>query len=80
MVSNAQRFSILVCELRTLLENYMMYSEDAEANPVSHYALLNLLLSIQILEKYAKNDPNAVSLMKSLSKKHLEIISSLQKH
>ena len=47
----------------------MMYSEDAEANPVSHYALLNLLLSIQILEKYAKNDPNAVSLMKSLSKK-----------
>ena len=48
----------------------MMYSEDAEANPVSHYALLNLLLSIQILEKYAKNDPNAVSLMKSLSKKH----------
>ena len=53
----------------------MMYSEDAEANPVSHYALLNLLLSIQILEKYVKNDPNAVSLMKSLSKKYLEIIS-----
>ena len=58
----------------------MMNLEDTEANPVSHYALLNLLLSIQILEKYAKNDPNAVSLMKSLSKKHLEIISSLQKH
>lgn len=80
MVSNAQKFSILVCELRNLLEKYMMYSEDAEENPVSHYALLNLLLSIQILEKYAKNDPNAVSLMKSLSDKHLEILSSLQKH
>ena len=58
----------------------MMYFEDAEVNPVSHFALLNLLLAIQILEKYAKNDPNAVSLMKSLSDKHLEILSSLQKH
>jgi len=58
----------------------MMNLEVPESNPVSHYALMNLLLSIQILEKYAKNDPNAVSLMKSLSKKHLEIISSLQKH
>ena len=47
----------------------MMNLEDAEAYPVSHYALLNLLLSIQILENYAKNDPNAVSLMKSLSDK-----------
>jgi len=80
MVSNAQRFSILVCELRDLLEQYMLFSEDAKENPVSHYALLNLLLAIQILEKYAKNDPNAVSLMKSLSDKHLEILSSLQKH
>ena len=80
MVSNAQRFSILVCELRDLLEQYMLFSEDAKENPVSHYTLLNLLLAIQILEKYAKNDPNAVSLMKSLSDKHLEILSSLQKH
>ena len=80
MTSNAQRFSWLVCELRELLTAYMKHSEDAEDNPVSHYALLNLLMSLQILEKYALNDPNAVELFKSLYEKHKELLVQVQKH
>ena len=80
MTSNAQRFSWLVCELRELLTAYMKHSEDAEDNPVSHYALLNLLMSLQVLEKYALNDPSAVELFKSLYEKHKALLDQMQKH
>jgi len=80
MTSNAQRFSWLVCELRELLTNYMEHSDDAEDNPVTHYALLNLLMSLQVLEKYALNDPSAIELFKSLHEKHKALLDQMQKH
>lgn len=80
MVSNAQRFSWLVVELRSLLEQYMLHSEDTDEDPITYYAMLNLLMSIQVLERYAKNDPQAITLLKSLSEKHLEILENMQKH
>ena len=80
MSINARKFSYHVCELRSLLERYMKYSEDAEENPVSHYALLNLLLSLQILERYALDDPSAVELFKSLYKRHKALMDQMQKH
>jgi hypothetical protein len=80
MTSNAERFSYLVCELRGLLERYMEHSEDADENPVSHYALLNLLMSLQILERYALNDPSAKELFKSLYKKHKTLMDQVDKH
>ena len=80
MSINARKFSYHVCELRSLLEKYMEHSEDAEENPVSHYALLNLLLSLQILERYALNDPSAVELFKSLYKRHKALMDQMQKH
>ena len=80
MTSNAERFSYLVCELRGLLERYMEHSEDADENPVSHYALLNLLMSLQVLERFALNDPSAIELFKSLYKKHKTLMDEVYKH
>jgi len=80
MTSNAQKFSWLVIELRSLLESYMVHSADSQDDPVTYYAMLNLLMSLQILERYANNDPQAVTLLKSLSDKHLEILRNMQKH
>jgi hypothetical protein len=77
---NAERFSYLVCELRGLLERYMEHSEDADENPVSHYALLNLLMSLQVLERFALNDPSAIELFKSLYKKHKTLMDEVYKH
>jgi hypothetical protein len=80
MTSNAERFAYLVCELKNLLERYMKHSEDAEENPISHYALLNLLLSLQILESYSLKDPSAIELFKSLYEKHKTLLDQVNKH
>lgn len=80
MTSEAQRFAWLVCELRTLLQAYLNHEQEGVDNPISHYALLNLLMSLQVLEKYAVNDPNATALMKSLYEKHKEIWDQQPKH
>ncbi len=80
MTSNAQRFSWLVCELRSLLTAFLEHSEDGVDNPISHYALLNLLMSLQVLEKYATNDPATIELMKSLYEKHKEVMDQQLKH
>ena len=80
MTSNAQKFSWLVIELRSLLESYMVHSEDSQDDPVTYYAMLNLLMSLQVLERYAQNDPQVVTLLKSLSDKHLEILRNMHKH
>ena len=80
MTSNAQKFSWLVIELRSLLASYMVHSADSQDDPVTYYAMLNLLMYLQILERYANKDPQAVTLLKSLSDKHLEILRNMQKH
>ena len=80
LTSNAQRFSWLVCELRTLLVAFLEHSEDEVDNPISHYALLNLFMSLEVLEKYSAREPNAVSLMESLYEKHKKMVDEQLKH
>ena len=80
MTSNAQRFSWLVCELRSLLTSFLEHSEDGVDNPISHYALLNLFMSLEVLEKYSVNDPHAMALMQSLYEKHKSMLDQQTKH
>ena len=80
MVNNAQRFANLVCELRTLLDNYFEVTKDNEADPLTYYAIFNLYLSLQILEQYAIHDSVAIEFLKSLSDRHQEILNKVQKH
>ena len=81
MTSNpAQRFANLVCELRTLLENYFEVTKDNEADPLTYYAIFNLYLSIQIIDQFAIHDSVAIEFLKSLSDKHKEVLEKLQKH
>ena len=61
----AQRFANLVCELRTLLENYFEVTKDNEADPLTYYAIFNLYLSIQIIDQYAIHDSVAIEFLKS---------------
>ena len=80
MVNNAQRFANLVCELRALLDNYFGCTEDMKSDPLTYYAILNLYLSIQILDQYAIHDSVAIEFLKSLSDRHKEILENMQKH
>jgi hypothetical protein len=80
MGSNAQRFASLVCELRSLLDDYFKVTKDNEADPLTYYAIFNLYLSIQILDQYAVHDSVAIEFLKSLSERHKEVIEKIQKH
>jgi hypothetical protein len=80
MTSNAQRFANLVCELRSLLENYFEVTKDNEADPLTYYAIFNLYLSIQILDQYAIHDSVAIEFLKSLSDRHKEVLDKIQKN
>ena len=81
MVNNqAQRFANLVCELRTLLDNYFKVTEDMKSDPLTYYALFNLYLSIQVIDQYAIHDSVAIEFLKSLSDRHKEVLGNLQKH
>ena len=70
MVNNAQRFANLVCELRTLLDNYFEVTKDNVADPLTYYAIFNLYLSLQVLEQFAIHDSVAIEFLKSLSDRH----------
>ena len=80
MPSNAQKFATLVVELRQLLQQYMEKVEDAGENPIAHFALLNTLVSLQFLEAYSKNEPNAVALYASLMEQHAKLVAQESKH
>ena len=80
MASNAEQFSYLVCELRTLLDKYFRVTKDNEADPITYYALFNLYLAIQVLDQYAVHDSVAIEFLKSLSDRHKEILENMQKH
>jgi hypothetical protein len=80
MTNNAQRFANLVCELRTLLDNYFKVTKDNEADPLTYYAIFNLYLSLQVLEQFAIHDSVAIEFLKSLSDRHQEILENMQKH
>ena len=78
--NQAQRFANLVCELRTLLDNYFKCTEDMKSDPLTYYALFNLYLSIQVIDQYAIHDSVAIEFLKSLSERHKEVLDKLQKH
>ena len=81
MASNqAQRFANLVCELRTLLDNYFKVTEDMKSDPLTYYAMFNLYLAIQVIDQYAIHDSVAIEFLKSLSDRHKDILDQLQKH
>ena len=80
MTSRAQHFANLVCELRSLLDDYFAVTDDNEADPLTYYAILNLYLSIQILDQYAIHDSVAIEFLKSLADRHKEVLDKVQKH
>ena len=80
MESNAQRFMALVNELTYLLCQYVVNSEDAEAYPEEHFALINLLSSLEFLQRYANKEPKALALMKELHKRSEDLINETIKH
>jgi len=80
MIDNPERFAWLVTELSRLLKAYLEQSSDSADNPISHYALMNLMMSLQVLEKYAMKDPATIELMKSLYEKHKIIMDQQPKH
>ena len=80
MTNNAQRFANLVCELRTLLDNYFEVTKDNESDPITYYALFNLYLAIQVLDQYAVHDSVAIEFLKSLSDRHKEVLDKIQKN
>ena len=81
MTNNAQRFANLVCELRTLLDNYFQMSlKIMKSDPLTYYAIFNLYLSIQIIDQYAIHDSVAIEFLKSLSDRHKEVLDKVQKH
>tara|TARA_R100000781_G_scaffold13721_1_gene11780 strand:- start:256 stop:498 length:243 start_codon:yes stop_codon:yes gene_type:complete len=80
MISNSDRFSILVQSVIDLLRQYVENSEDAEENRLSHFALVNTLASLEFLQLYANQDPNAVALMEELYQKHGKPLDEIQKH
>ena len=76
----AQRFANLVCELRTLLDNYFKVTEDMKSDPLTYYAMFNLYLAIQVIDQYAVHDSVAIEFLKSLYDRHKDILDQLQKH
>ena len=80
MTSNAQKFASLVVELRSLLQIYCEKVEDIGENPVTHFALLHTLISLQFLEAYSQNEPHAVALYQSLMEQHAKLMVQEKKH
>jgi hypothetical protein len=78
--SNAQRFLALINELTYLLRQYVANSEDAEDHPTEHFALINLLSSLEFLQRYANKEPKALALMKELHKRSEDLINETIKH
>ena len=77
---NAQEFSLLVTQLSELLRNYVVNSEDAEANPLEHFALIHTLASLGFLQSFAHKEPSAVAIMEELFYKQQDLLDELQKH
>ena len=73
----------LINELTYLLRQYVVNSEDAEAYPEEHFALINLLSSLEFLQRYANKEPKALALMKELHKNRrisYMKLSNIKKH
>ena len=57
-----------------------MNSEDAEANPLEHFALIHTLASLEFLQSFAHKEPNAVAIMEELFYRQQDLLNGLQKH
>jgi len=77
---NAQEFSLLITQLSELLRKYVVNSEDAEANPLEHFALIHTLASLEFLQSFANNDPNAVAIMQELFYRQEDLLDQIKKH
>ena len=78
MQTNAEQFAYLVTSLTSLLNQYLEHSDDKEKEPLTYYAMLNILLAVQVLERYAQKDDNAIALLESIKKRHEEVIDKLK--
>ena len=78
MQNNAQQFAYLVTSLRSLLEQYMEFSDDKDKEPLTYYAMMNILMAVQILERYADKDDDAIAFLESIQKRHKELIDKIK--
>ena len=78
MQNNAQQFAYLVTSLRSLLEQYMEFSDDKDKEPLTYYAMMNILMAVQVLERYAEKDDDAIAFLESIQKRHEELINKIK--
>ena len=80
MSSEAEQFAYLVNSLRSLLHRYFEHTQDAEENPLIHLAMLQVMLSLEFLQKVSENDPNAMALLQDLLVQFQERSAQVVKH
>ena len=80
MNNEAQQFAFLVTQLRALLHRYLEHTEDAHENPLIHMAMLQVMMSLEFLQKVGDNDPNAMALLQDLLRQFQERSSQVVKH
>ena len=80
MSSEAEQFAYLVNSLRALLHRYFEHTQDAEENPLIHLAMLQVMLSLEFLQKVSENDPNAMALLQDLLVQFQERSAQVVKH
>ena len=80
MNNEAEQFAYLVNSLRALLLRYFEHTQDAEENPLIHMAMLQVMLSLEFLQKVSENDPNAMALLQDLLVQFQERSSQMVKH
>ena len=80
MSNEAQQFAFLVTQLRALLHRYLEHTEDAHENPLIHMAMLQVMMSLEFLQKVGDNDPNAMALLQDLLRQFQERSSQVVKH
>ena len=80
MSSEAEQFAYLVNSLRALLHRYLEHTQDAQENPLIHLAMLQVMLSLEFLQKVSENDPNAMALLQELLVQFQERASQMIKH
>ena len=80
MSNEAETFSYLVTQLRSLLERYMQNAEDVKEHPLAHMALLQVFVSLEFLHKHSHGDPNAEALLKEMLKQYTERLADKPVH
>lgn len=81
-LTNSDKFAYLVNELERLLRAYMHHadSKEYENNQITYYALLNTLMSLEMLQLYANDDEQAKAFYEAIMERHLAIVEKTKKH